>query len=167
MVRAAKLDATLYEEVETDDTATGQAVGVVVLSALAAGVGAGEAGVGGVLFVAVGALIGWVVWAYLTYWIGTRILPLPETHATPGQLLRTLGFASSPGILRILGLIPGAVDIVFLVVAVWMLVAMLIAVRSALDYDSYWRALGVCAIGWLIQALVLAIVFSILGAFET
>ena len=166
MMRAAKLDAQLYEEVEADDSATGQAVGIVVLSAVAAGIGSGEGGIGGVLFVAVAALLGWYIWAYLTYWIGTRILPGPATDATPGQLLRTLGFASSPGIVRVLGIIPGVAGILFLVAAVWMLAAMIIAVRSALDYDSTWRALGVCAIGWVIQALVLAIVFSVLGSFD-
>lgn len=166
MMRAARLDAGLYEEVEADDSATGQAIGVVVISAIAAGIGGGEGGIGGVLFVSVAALLGWYIWAYLTYWIGTRILPGPSTEATPGQLLRTLGFASSPGIVRILGVIPGVAGILFLVAAIWMLAAMIIAVRSALDYESTWRALGVCAIGWVIQALVLAIVFSVLRAFE-
>jgi hypothetical protein len=166
MVRAAKLDWRLYEEVEADDSAMGQAVGVVVLSAVAAGIGSGEGSIEGVVFVAVAALVGWYIWAYLTYWIGTRILPGPETSSSPGELLRTLGFASSPGIVRILGVIPGAAQIVFLVAAIWMLIAMIIAVRSALDYTSNWRALGVCAIGWVIQALALAIVFSILNSFE-
>jgi len=164
MLRAAKLDVQLYEEVEADESATGQAVGIVAMSAVAAGIGSGGGGVLGVLVVAGAALLGWVIWAYLTYWIGTRILPGPATDANPGQLLRTLGFASAPGVVRVLGVIPGIYNIVFLVAAIWMLAAMIIAVRSALDYESTWRALGVCAIGWVIQALVLAIVFSVLGA---
>jgi len=167
MMRAARLDVQLYEEVEADDSVTGQAVSVVVMSAFAAGIGSGEDGFVGVLLVAVAALVGWYVWAYLTYWIGTRILPAPATHATPGELLRTLGFASSPGLIRILGVIPGLASIVFLVAAVWMLVAMVIAVRTALDYESTWRALGVCAIGWVIQVLFLAVVFSVLGSLES
>ncbi|MCJ7641858.1 MAG: hypothetical protein MUO29_08205, partial [Desulfobacterales bacterium] len=148
MVRASKLDARLYEEVETDRGAMGQATGVVVLSSVAAGIGSvGEGGLTGILLGAVFALIGWSVWAYLTYLIGTKVLPEPETKADPGELLRTIGFSSSPGLIRVLGIIPGLAGIVFIGASVWMLVAMVIAVREALDYRSTLRAIGVCVIG--------------------
>jgi len=111
----------------------------------------------------IGALIGWFVWAYLTYFIGTKLLPEPQTKASHGELLRTIGFSSSPGLIRILGIIPGLMAIVFLVAGIWMLVAMVIAVRQALDYQSTLRAVGVCIIGWIIQAVILAILFSIIG----
>ncbi|MFQ5849372.1 MAG: YIP1 family protein [Candidatus Binatia bacterium] len=163
MIRAAKLEAHLYEEVEADTTATRQAVGVVVLSAVAAGVGTRGGQVSGILIGSVGALIGWYIWAYLTYWIGTRVLPEPQTHATHGELLRTVGFSSSPGLLRVLGVIPGLREVVFLAAGIWMLVAMIIAVRQALDYRSTWRAIGVCLIGWFVQGVVLALVLSLLG----
>jgi hypothetical protein len=78
-------------------------------------------------------------------------------------LLRTIGFSSSPGLIRVLGIIPGLAGVVFLGASVWMLVAMVIAVRQALDYKSTLRAIGVCAIGWIIQSLILVLLFSILG----
>ena len=63
MVRAAKLDVNLYEEVEADRQAMGQAMGVVVLASLAAGIGsAGTTGISGLLFGTVLALIGWFIW---------------------------------------------------------------------------------------------------------
>lgn len=161
MVRAAKLDANLYEEVEADTGAMGQATAVVVLSAVAAGVGTGR--LGGVLLGSVAALVSWYVWAYLTYWIGTRLLPERETRATLGELLRTIGFASSPGLLRVVGVIPGLRGLVFLVAAIWMLVAMIIAVRQALDYRSTRRAVGVCAIGWVVQMILIALALWLLG----
>ena len=156
MVRAAKLDAQLYEEVEADRTALGQAMGVVVLSSIAGGVGSGRlGGLSGFFIGTVAALIGWLVWAALTYFIGTRILPEPQTRADLGELLRTIGFSSSPGLIRVLGLIPGLTGIVFFISGVWMLAAMIIAVRQALDYRSTFRAFGVCVIGWMIQSAML------------
>jgi hypothetical protein len=164
VIRAAKLDVHLYEEVEADKGAMGQATGVVFLSSIAAGVGSlGQEGLGGVVWGTIAALLGWYIWAYLTYLIGTKLLPEPQTKADPGELLRTIGFSSSPGLIRVLGLIPGLVGIVFLVAAVWMLVAMVVAVRQALDYEGTLRAIGVCVIGWIIQGLLLALMFSLLG----
>jgi hypothetical protein len=162
--RAAKLDVSLYEEVEADKGALGQSMGVVVLSSVAAGLASiSTAGFGGILAGTITALIGWFVWAYLTYFIGTKLLAEPQTKADPGELLRTIGFSSSPGLIRVLGIIPGLRWIVFLIGGIWMLVAMVIAVRQALDYQSTARAVGVCIIGWIIQAVILMLLFSIFG----
>jgi hypothetical protein len=164
MLRAAKLDANIYEEVEADKSAMGQAMGVVVLSSVAAGIGSyTRMGVGGIVAGTIGALIGWYIWAYLTYIIGTKLLPEPQTSADLGELLRTIGFSSSPGLIRILGIIPGLGKLVFMIATIWMLAAMVIAVRQALDYSSTGRAVGVCAIGMVIQVLVIALLFSALG----
>jgi len=162
IVRAAKLDTSLYEEVEADKGAMTQAMGVVVLSSVAAGIGnIAKGGVGGILIGTIAALIGWYVWAYLTYFIGTKLFPEPQTKADPGELLRTIGFSSSPGLIRVVGIVPGLMEIAFLVASVWMFVAMVVAVRQALDYKSTLRAVGVCVIGWVIQALIFALAFSI------
>ncbi len=164
MIRAAKLDAQLFEEVEADQGAMGQATGVVVLAAVAAGIGNfGSGGLAGMAGGTIAALVGWYVWAFLTYFIGTRLLPGPETSADPGELLRTTGFSSAPRLIRVFGVIPGLTALVFSIAGVWMLIAMVIAVRQALDYTSTWRAIGVCLIGWLVQALFLVIVVSIFG----
>ena len=164
IVRAAKLDINLYEEVEADKGAMGQAMGVVVLSSIAAGIGSiGTIGVKGIIIGAITALIAWYVWAYMTYFIGAKILPEPQTKADHGELLRTIGFSSSPGLIRIFAIIPGLAGILFLVTSIWMLVAMVIAVRQALDYQSTLRAVAVCIIGWVIQAIILMILFYVLG----
>ena len=164
IIRAAKLDSAVYEEVEADRGAMGQAMTVVVLSGIAAGVGSiTRGGFGGVLLGTIFALISWYVWAYLTYFIGTKLLPEPQTTADHGELLRTVGFSSSPGLIRVLGIIPGFAGPVFLVASIWMLIAMVIAVRQALDYKSTFRAVGVCLIGWIVQAILLTLLFSILG----
>ena len=160
MIRAAKLDVKLYEEVEADPKAMGQAMTVVVLSAVAAGIGAaGRTSLVGLIVISIASLAAWYVWAYLTYFIGTRLLPEPKTHADHGELLRTLGFAASPGLVRVAGGIPVLGPLVMLVSAIWMLVATVIAVRQALDYSSTGRAVGVCIIGWIVQLVI----FGILG----
>lgn len=156
IIRAAKLDVRLFEEVEADSRAMPQAMAVVVLSSVAAGIGSiAEGGIGGIFTGTIMALVSWFVWAYLTYLIGTKLLPEPQTRADVGQLLRSIGFASSPGLIRVIGIIPGLTGVVFFIASIWMLVAMVIAVRQALDYSSTWRAIGVCVIGWIVQALLL------------
>ncbi|WNM56333.1 YIP1 family protein [Candidatus Nitrospira allomarina] len=164
MIRAAKLDVRLYEEVEADRRSMGQAMGVVVLSSLAGGIGfMQEARLMGLVIGTVGSLLGWYVWALMTYLIGTKLLPEPQTRADHGELLRTIGFSSAPGLIRVFGIIPGLSGFVNLLAGVWMLVAMVIAVRQALDYQSTYRAIGVCLIGWIIQAILLALLVTTMG----
>ena len=149
---AALLDSRVYEEVEADRGATGQAAAVVVLSAVAGGIGLlgldsanAPSLVGGV----VSSLAGWIAWAMLTYLIGTRLLPERQTRADAGELLRTIAFASAPGLLRVLGIVPVAGLVLYAAASIWMLVAMIVAVRQALDYTSTFRAFAVVLIGWL------------------
>lgn len=163
IVGAAKISTGTYEEVEADESATTQAVAVVVLSSVAGGIGLGE-GVGGLIAGAVGGVVGWLVWSYLTYWIGTKWLAEPGTRASAGELLRAIGFATAPGLLRVIGIVPGIRDPVFLVTAIWSLVAVVVAVRQALDFSSTLRAVGVCLLGWLIQAVVFVLIVRLLGA---
>jgi len=166
MIRAAKLDAALYEEVEADKGAMGQAMGVVILSSVAAGIGTiSTTGLKGLIIGTIVALLGWFIWAFLTYFIGTRLLPEPQTKADYGELLRTIGFSSSPGVLRVLAIIPMLGAILNLIIGIWMLVAMIIAVRQALDYKSTWRAVGVCLIGWIVQMAIFALFFGLIGGF--
>jgi hypothetical protein len=167
MLGAAFLEAAIYEEVEADSTANLQALLVVLLSALAAGIGSFENhGLLGVLLFAPLALAGWWVWAYITYVIGTRLLPRPETVADHGELLRTIGFSAAPGVLLVLGTIPTVAALLFPVCGVWMSVAMVIGVRQALDYDgrgATGRALAVCLIGFPIYALIVVLALLVLG----
>tara|TARA_Y100000590_G_scaffold452357_1_gene595382 strand:- start:828 stop:1349 length:522 start_codon:yes stop_codon:yes gene_type:complete len=164
IIRACKLDVSLYEEVEADKSATLQAALVVVLSSLAAGVGALSLGASNFLMAPILSLISWYIWAYLIYFIGVKFFPEPNTKADHGELLRTIGFSSAPGLIRIFGFTPELMSITFIGAGIWMLVAMVIAVRQALDYESTWRAIGVVIIGFLIQAIVLILILRIFGS---
>ncbi len=153
-IRAAQLDPQVYEEVEQDPAALGQAMTVVAVAALATGLGAAWAGLGAIVLGVVGALVGWLIWAALTWAIGTKVLPEPGTNADLGQLLRTTGFSAAPGVLNILQIVPVLGGLVALVAGVWQLVAMVVAVRQALDYSSTGRAIGVCLAGFFVYVLV-------------
>lgn len=154
MIGAARLDAATYNEVEADETATSQAMLVVVLSSVAAGIGAGGVGVMGLLLGTVLALLGWGAWAFVAYFIGTKFLAEPQTQADWGQLLRTLGFASTPGVLRVLGIVPALGGVISFAASLWMLAAMVVAVREALDYESTGRAVAVCLIGFVVYLAI-------------
>src|SRR5205809_3406470 len=166
LIGAMALDTAIYEEVEADRAATPQAFAVVLLSSLAAGVGA--RGLGGstpsnIVFVSIVALLAWAAWALLTLQIGGRLLPEPQTRVDVGELLRTTGFAAAPGLLRVFGILPGVTIPAFALTAVWMLAAMIVGVRQALDYTSTARAIAVCALGWALAiafAVVLGLVFG-------
>jgi len=159
MIGAARLDVAIYEEIEADTTATGQALLVVVLSSVAAGLSFVTInGIRGVIWGTLAAVVGWFIWAGITYLVGTKMLPEPQTQSDMGELLRTIGFAMSPGILRILGIIPVIGFLVNLVVFFWLLAAVVVAVRQALDYKSTGRAVGVCLIGFLVYILVAVLV---------
>ncbi len=162
MIRAAKLDVSLYEEVEADTGATSQALKVVLLSSVAAGIGSlFYVGFSGLVFSVLAAVIGWFLWALTTYFVGTRLLPEPQTKADLGELLRTTGFAQAPGIIRVAGIVPFFGMLVNLVAFVWMLVAMVIAVRQALDYSSTGRAVAVCVIGAIAYIMVTTLVLAV------
>jgi len=163
IIRACKLDISLYEEVEADNSATFQAALVVILSSLAAGVGALSLGASNFLMAPILSLVSWYVWAYLIYLIGAKLFPEPNTKADHGQLLRTIGFSSAPGLIRVFGFTPELMSITFIGAGIWMFIAMIIAVRQALDYQSTWRAVGVVVIGFLVQAIVLVMLMRAFG----
>ncbi len=170
MINAARLDRTTYEEVENDPNATLQAIVVVIIVALAAGVGAFLAvqdeainPIWGLVSGVIGGLIRWALWALVTFLVGTTILKTARTNASWSQLARTTGFAQTPGILQILVFIPIIGWIIGAIAGIWQLVAMVVAVRQALDYESIWRTLGVVVIGFIIVVIVLAIIGGVIA----
>ena len=161
--RAIKIDIDLYEEVEKDKNATIQAGVVVVLSSLAAGIGALQMGVSNFFLAPAMSLLSWYVWAYIIYFVGVKLFGGTKTKSSHGELLRTIGFSSAPGLIRVFGVTPDLMTVTFIGSAFWMLACMVVAVKSALDYESLWKALGVVIIASLFQAFFL---FTILILFK-
>jgi hypothetical protein len=164
LIGAAMLNGAMYEAVEADRRVTKQAMATVLLSSVAAGIGAtGLFGLHLPTLAAVSAvaLVTWVAWAVLMFHIGTRLLPEPQTEVTMGELLRTTGFAAAPGLLFVFATLPRMTMPVFVGVILWMFAAMVVGVRHALDYDSTGRALAVCGLAASLS-LAIAIIFGLL-----
>lgn len=159
MKRAALLDVNTYEDVEADSTATGQAAGVVAVVALAQAIGASGSGGTGILLGITGAVVGWLLWAGITYLIGDKLL---GGTATWGELLRTIGFAQSPGVLYVLGIVPVLGGVIRFAVGIWILIAGIVAIRQALDFGTG-KAVLTALLGWMAVAIPL----GILGALGT
>jgi hypothetical protein len=154
MKGAAMLRVDTYEEVEADTTATGQAAGVVIIAAMAHAIGVAGLGGGAVIGGLVTAFIGWIVWSGLTFLIGTKLL---GGTATWGELLRTIGFAQTPRLFSILAFIPILGSIVQFGVAIWLLIAGIVAIRQALDFNTG-KAVLTALLGWLAVMALGAIV---------
>jgi hypothetical protein len=157
MKGAALLHIDTYEEVEADPTATGQAAGVVILVAIAQAIGGAGQGGYGIFAGVISALLGWLLWAGITYLIGAKLF---GGTATWGELLRTIGFAQTPGVLHVLGIIPVLGGIIRFGVVIWVLIAGIIAIRQALDISTG-KAILTAVVGWLVIILPLAIVAAV------
>ena len=159
LMGAATLDDVTYEDIEHDPRATMQALTVVILASVAAGIGSagiGHASLENTLVVTMSALIAWAAWAVITYEIGVHLLPEPQTDVSVEELLRTLGFSTAPALLCLVAVFPEMSVPAFTLTAGWLVTTMIVAVRHALDYKSTGRAMLVCAIG---AALTLGIVY--------
>ena len=162
IVRACKLDVSLYEEVEADKSATLQAAGVVALSIIALGVGTFFTyGAFNIVIPILASLLGWFITSLLIYFVGAKLFPDKNTQSNLGELLRTIGFSYSPGLIRVFGFNSDLLVLTFYGSGIWTMIAMIIAVRQALDYESTWRAIGVVLIVSLFQAYV-AIKFGLI-----
>ena len=162
MIGAARLDSSIYEEVEHDRGATRQAAQVVVLSSAAAGLAALFAiGFAGLIFISLIGLISWALYAYVTYLIGTRLLAGPDTSADWGELARALGFAQTPGVLAIVGVVPALAILASAVISIWVLITTVVALRAALDFTTG-RAIGTAILGWLALGIIRIVIFAVL-----
>lgn len=164
MIRAAQLDVSLYEEVEADEGATTQALFVVLLASFCSGIGTaissaitgnGPTAIGIGLFGGlVTAFLGWLAWSFITHFVGTRVF---GGTASFSELLRTIGFSDSPGVLLIFSFIPVFGGLLSFGVWIWGLVAMVVAVRHALDFSTG-NAVLTCIVGWIVTIILLTVI---------
>jgi hypothetical protein len=156
MLGAARLQPAIYEQVEADPASTWRAILVVVIASVAAAIGLGITEPVEMIGMTIAALVTWMVWVGLTLAIGRWAIPDPHTQTNLGEVVRTTGFSAAPGVLRIFAGIPVVGLPIFLGTTIWMLFSFVVAVRQALDYSSFTRALAVCLLGWIIHGLLFA-----------
>ena len=161
-IRASRLDIPVYNEVERDLNETTNALIIVIVVAIASGIGAlgQNVGIGGLIAGVLGSLIGWVARAFVIYLIGTRVY---NATATTGEILRTTGYASAPGILNILGALPQPLGgLITLVISIWTIVTTFIATREALDLDNT-KTLITIILAFLVFFVIAVVIGTILG----
>lgn len=154
MIRAAKLDQSLYEEVARDESTMGEALTIVVIASAASGIGMSLAGPLGLIGGAIAAVISWFVWAWLAFFVGTTVVPDKGTNTNLTGVLRVTGYASAPGVISILGLIPLLGPLAALAASLWMLAAFVVAIRVVMNFETTGKAVMVCVIGWLVKMLI-------------
>ena len=159
--RSIKIDPEVFDEVQKDKNATIAAGVVVVLSSLAAGVAATHLGAVNFFLAPILSLVTWFVWAYIVYFVGVKLFPDPKTKTTHMALLRSIGFSSAPGMIRILGFNEDLMTVMFVGSSFWMLACMVVAVKQTLNYKSLWKALGMVIIAWFTQAFLLIIILAL------
>jgi hypothetical protein len=164
VVGAMRLQAATFEDIEHDPSAVSQSVMVVLAVAIAGVIGASGFGLypGAAVASIVFALIGWAISSAVVWLIGTRLMPGKNTEADFPQVLRVVGFAQAPGLFSILGIIPILGYLIRFAVWIWTLVALVIAVRQALDYDDTLKAVIVCVIAWVVM-FVATLMVGIMG----
>jgi hypothetical protein len=162
IIGAIKLDPATYEAVEHDTDATWQAAVVVALAAILSGVGSSGGKPQGLLGGVLASIVFWAIFALFAYLVGAYLLKGPQTSATFGEVLRTLGFSYAPSFVAILGLIPGIGFLFTIIAAIWALIASVIALRQALEVSTG-RAVAVVVVAFLAMFVVVAVIVAVLG----
>jgi hypothetical protein len=165
MIGAMQADVKTFTEIETDPSAMGQAVTVIVIAGVASLIGnLFRSGVTAGVLGLIGSLLGYALFSFLVFLVGTKLMPEPATKADFAQTFRVVGFAASPGVFNVLAIIPFLGPLISLLVGIWGLVIAVVAVREVLDYSNTGRAIIVCVIAALICWIVLFIVLMPLFA---
>ena len=164
VVGAMKLDPNAFEDVERDPTAMGQAVGVIVLAAISAGIGwIFYGGLSGIVSNALLSLISFLVWSLIIWLVGTKVMPEPTTKAEFPETFRVVAFAAAPGLASFLTIIPILGWILMLGIFVWQIAAMIVAVKAVLDYSTVGKAIVVVLIGFVASLILNALLAATLG----
>jgi hypothetical protein len=164
LIGALRLQAATYEEVEADQKATGEAAFVVVATSLVSGAVNGVlTGASSGFFGALGSFLGWAFYAWIAYIVGVKLFPGPQTKSNWGEIARTLGYANAARFLIIFELVPGLQAITRTVAGLWVLVATIVALRSALDVSTG-RAIWIAIASAIGQLIVIAVALTIAGA---
>ncbi len=164
MLGALRLQEDVYEEVEADQKATGEAAFIIVATSLVSGAVNGVlTGASSGLFGALGSFLGWAFYAWVAYIVGVKLFPGPQTKSSWGEIARTLGYANTARFLIVFELVPGLQAITRTVVAIWVLVATVVALRAALDVTTG-RAIVVAIASAIGQLIVIAVALVVLAS---
>ena len=171
IMRAIRLDWTVFREIAEDQNAMTEAAIIVAVVTFLSGIGTfigsliADVGFGSALlgflstWLISGILLGWILWAVLTYFVGTMLF---QGKTDIPEMMRVLGYANAPNLLGIFGFIPCVGWLIALAGAILSLIAGVIAVREAMEFDTT-KAIITVVISWVIAFIISLIIGGILG----
>jgi len=155
VMRAIQVEPTVFRELAEEKSSLIPTLLMAFLSSIATGIGS----VGGhveKIPQAIGiAFLGWLLWVFLTYVLGARCFPEQKPRISLRAIYCAAGFASAPGLLRLLGYFPVFSVIIAFGATLWMFAATLVAMKEVLHYKNIPRTLGVSIVGWLVYQWLL------------
>lgn len=157
----ATFNTRTLAEIARDPRALPEAAIIVVAVAVARGIGGLNDGASGLVAGIILSLLGWVIAAMVTYFVGTRITGTPTTSGSVESLMRTLGYASAPNIFAIFGFIWIIGGMILGVLWIWTLITTILAIRAALNMGTA-RAVATGLLAWIASGIVTLLLSLIL-----
>ena len=166
IIRAVRLDKTLFRMVADNPDYTNEAFLIAVVVSIFAALGAlggANPAVNFLLQFVSNLLLGWVLWALLAYFVGTTFF---KGRSSPMEMMRTLAYAGIPRLLGVLAIIPCVGWIGALVGGILSIIAGVIAIRESMEFDTT-SAIITAVIGFIlfiIASAVLGMLFAVPAA---
>ena len=171
MQRAIMLDQTLFDEIVADPSIQGQSVWVVAIFAMTTAFGTFSMISGTAVNIGlITTIITWYIWAFSVFYVGTRILGPMSEGSDRKTIMRVVAFASAPGVIRLLGVIPKITMIILAISSIWILIAAVMGLKKVFVQATTAKITMVCVGSWfaasLFQAIILVVLLAVFGAPE-
>ncbi|MCL0102194.1 hypothetical protein M1O29_03835 [Dehalococcoidia bacterium] len=158
--RAAKFDAALYQELQSDPIARFQAIVIVALSIFASALGgaiaaqfSGSISTTSSISTALALMPGiWLVGTISVYVLGGLSQGLRGTKVNDRQVFTAMGFAAAPSFLLLFVAIP----VIWIVVLLWLPASMAFAAKNTMDI-SLLRAISFIGPGVMLGLLLISL----------
>ncbi len=148
LIGSIQLDPQAYSGIAADRGVLKQAFIIAALSSVATGIGNSGGYPDRILLAALFAFVAWLAWVLLIYILGAKVVREVDTQTEIGALFRIAGFASVPGLIRLLAYLPPFAGIVSVGAMLWMLAMMVVGVKESFGYRSMPRAIAVTLLSW-------------------
>ncbi len=172
MQRAMLLDQTLFEEVVADPSVQGQSVWVVAIYAMTTAFGSFSMINGTAVNIGlITTILTWYIWAFSVFYFGTRFLGPMPVGADRKTIIRVIAFASAPGVIRLLGVIPKTTMIILAVSSIWILIAAVLGLKKVFTQTTTAKITAICVGTWfaasLFQAILLVVLLAVFGVTDS
>ncbi len=133
LIRAALLNEQTYQEFDRDPYAIGRGRLVLALAVIAAAIGSAGSGLAAMIVHVPAFALGWAAFVFTVYSIGTQAFPGRRSEDTLPRLIRSLGLATTPALLLVLGAAPIYGPLFVLAAYIWLLATTTTAIAEPLE----------------------------------